>query len=404
MLEVAQALELVLHEARPKGPVSQPLTGALGLTLAEEIAADRDSPPWDKSMVDGFAVRAADCASPEADLRVIEDVMAGGVPTKPVRAGEATRIMTGAPLPDGADAIVMVETTTVRTEGATERVLLRDAVKLGQNILRQGSAMRAGHVILRPGATIRSAEIGMLAEVGRAQVSAIPTPSVAVLSTGNELVGVDEAPGPGQIRNSNGPMLLAAARELGCEAIDLGIARDDENSLRSGIQRGLAADVLVLSGGVSAGVLDLAPRVFAESGIEQVFHKVRLKPGKPLWFGVWKGEERRALVFGLPGNPVSSHVCFQLFVRSAIGKIAGKSSDSRTALRVRLTTAFRHRGDRPSYHPAILRASDTCFEAEPVRWQGSADLYGLSQANGLLCFHAGDREYSPGDSIEALFL
>ena len=206
----------------------------------------------------------------------------------------------------------------------------------GQNILPVGSSLRAGDVVLRAVRILRPIEIAILAEIGRAVATVQPRPRVAILPTGNELVPVGEKPGQGQIRNSNGPMLLAAAARAGAEAIELGIARDDRERLKQWIEQGLAADVLVLSGGVSAGAFDLVPEVLSELGVEQVFHKVALRPGKPLWFGVKDDGERRVLVFGLPGNPVSSFVCFELFARPAIAALSGRGFVGAPTIQARL--------------------------------------------------------------------
>jgi molybdopterin molybdotransferase len=297
-----------------------------------------------------------------------------------------------------------------------------EEVKAGQNIMRQGSSLRRGEIVLPAGQEIRPAEVGLLAEVGRANVLTYPRPRVAVLSTGNELVEAHELPAAGQIRNSNGPLLSAAVRRSGGTPIELGIARDDAADLRAKIEQGLAADILVLSGGVSMGVLDLVPRVLTELGVEQVFHKVNLKPGKPLWFGTTGSRSKvqgsrsghqpetlnlkpGTLVFGVPGNPVSGLVCFELFVRPAIARLAGREPDAvLRRLDARLTKSFAHRGDRPTYFPAIVRRVAGDWTAEPVEWRGSADLRGITRANALIVFPAGDRAWQPGDVFETLLL
>jgi molybdopterin molybdotransferase len=407
MITVEEALERVLARARPRPAETIPVADALGLVLAEEVTSDVDSPPHDKSIVDGYAVVAADLAAGEARLEVLEEVVAGAVPTRQVAPGQATRLMTGAPLPPGADAVVMVENAQVlpRPDGGVERVLLRASqVRPGQNIMRRGTSLRRGQAVLGPGHLLRAVEIGLLCEVGRVEVQAVPRSTVAVLPTGNELVPPVDLPAAGQIRNSNGPMLLAAARRVGAEPVDLGVGRDDPGELRRLIQQGLAADVLVLSGGVSAGVLDLVPRVLAELGVEQVFHKVRLKPGKPLWFGVASVQGLDKLVFGLPGNPVSSLVCFELFVRPAIERLAGRQKLGQKRTTARLATSHVHRGERPTYHPARLKPGPDGDEVEPLAWHGSADLLGLAEADALVCFPAGDRTHEAGSRLDVYLL
>jgi molybdopterin molybdotransferase len=401
MLTVEEALDAVLRHASPRPAATVALADALGLALAEDVVSDIDSPPHDKSMVDGYAVVAEDLAGGSAELAILEEVVAGAVPTLAVARGAATRIMTGAPIPDGADAVVMIEHAQVLPAADSDlgRVRLHSqAVSSGQNILARAAAMHRGDVVLTAGAVIRPIEMGLLAEVGCARLQAIPRPAVAILSTGNELVPPDASPGPGQIRNSNGPMLVAAVRQAGGVPIDLGIGRDDRQELARLIARGLESDLLVLSGGVSAGVLDRVPGVLAELGVERVFHQVRLKPGKPLWFGVLRDDAGYRLVFGLPGNPVSSLVCFELFVRPALEHLAGMPPASRRVA-ARLKEPYAHRGNRPTWHPAVIEAGGDAYQVRPLVWQGSADLRALAAANALASFPAGDRQYAAGEAI-----
>jgi molybdopterin molybdotransferase len=398
MLSVDEALRAVLAHSGVLEMNRVALLDALGCVLAEEVASDIDSPPYDKAMVDGYAVVAADLVSGNAELRLLEEVTAGEVPRLVVKAGTTTRIMTGAPIPDGADAVVMVERSRVAEDG---RILLEDSrVVAGQNIFRRGRSLVRGQVVLRPGARLRSFEIGALAEVGRAEVQVVRPPTVAVLATGNELVSPAVVPGPGQIRNSNGPMLLAAVRESGAVAVDLGVARDEEADLARLIAAGVEHDVLLLSGGVSAGVLDLVPGVLKSLGVAEVFHKVNVKPGKPLWFGRREHDGRGTLVFGLPGNPVGSLVSFELFVRPAIGKLAGREDVVRRCVSAKLTAEVKQRGDRPTYFPAALRERDDAREVEPLAWQGSADLATLVRANALVVLPPGDRTFAIGETVE----
>ncbi len=442
MITVSQALDAVLAAARPAAARVMPLGEALGLCLAEDVASDIDSPPHDKALVDGYAVIASDVGSAGranatgVRLRILEEVVAGAVPTRTVMPGTATRVMTGAPLPPGADAMVMVEETELVSsapenvgEGATRgseilrcaqndtgtqndnlRVLIRSAkVTPEQNILRRAVAMRRGEIVLRAGWQLRPADVGLLAEVGRDQVKVIPRPSVAIISTGNELVPAADTPGPGQIRNSNGPMLFSLVQAAGAVPRDLGIVRDERDALLAAIGEGLRADVLVLSGGVSAGVLDLVPGVLAELGVRQVFHKVNLKPGKPLWFGVGPSAEcgvrsaESTLVFGLPGNPASTLVCFELFVRPALRRLAGYSNVSAKPVSARLTRDFTHKGNRPTYHPASLEEQNGQL-VTPVVWQGSADLRAFTAANALIHFPEGDRQFVTGQQVEVIEL
>lgn len=390
-----------------------PLAQALDLVLAENVESDVDSPPHDKSIVDGFAVQAADLAGGAAELRVIEEVTAGQLPSKPLVRGSATRIMTGAPVPIGAEAVVMIEESAPVTlaDGSSGVRIATTRFRPGQNIMRQGASLRRGQQVLAAGRTIRPMEVGLLAEVGRSEVQVYPRPRVAVLATGNELVPAGQIPAAGQIRNSNGPLLAALVAKAGGVPVELGIARDEEAHLSGLVAQGLACDVLVLSGGVSAGVLDLVPSVLAQQGVRQVFHKVNLKPGKPVWFGVLAAPSGDKLVFGLPGNPVSTLVCFELFVRPALAKLAARPPAGLAEFQARLSAPFEHRGGRPTYFPARLLpappASTTAGELpllELLDWRGSADLRTLTDADALAHFPTDERKYASGDVIGAVRL
>ena len=399
MLEVADAREIVLRHAHAPPPEAIPLTPPpVGRVLAEPVRADLDSPPFDKAMMDGFAVRAADCAGP-VELRLIGEVAAGSVPDRPVGPGEAVAVYTGAPMPAGADAVVMKE----RTEAlAGPRVRVNDP-KLSprKNVLDRGREMRAGEVVLPAGAVVTPASAGLLAAVGRTTMSAYPVPLVGVLATGNELVEAGEVPGPGRIRNSNGPMLAALASRAGASPRVLGIAPDDPDRMRVVVRDALATtDVLLLAGGVSVGRFDLVPDVLAGLGVQVHFHKVRMKPGKPILFGTL----RDRLVFGLPGNPVSAYVCFELFVRPALRKLGGHLDPIPTPVRLPLTEAFAASNDRPTYHPAKLEVGKSGWRVRGLPWFGAADLRGLTAADALLVLPAGDVEYEAGHSVEVMLI
>jgi molybdopterin molybdotransferase len=392
MLEVAEARETVLRFANRLAPVVTPLgPAALGRVLAEDLLADCDSPPFAKALMDGFAVRSADGDRPR---RVVEEVAAGAVPTRAVGAGEAAAIYSGAPVPDGADAVVMKERTAFLPDG---RVRIDGAIKPGQNVLDRGREMTAGDVILPAGTVLTPAALGLAAAVGRSSASLYPAPRVGVLATGNELVGVDGVPGPGQIRNSNGSMLAAQSARAGAVVRDLGIGRDDAEELRRLAYDGLTtSDVLLLAGGVSAGKLDLVPDVLRSLGVEAHFHKVRMKPGKPLLFGTL-GQK---LVFGLPGNPVSSFVCFELFVRPALSKLAGHAEVGPQTLALPLTGPLAVTNDRPTFHPARLDG----MQVHPLPWFGSADLRGLLAADALIVLPPGSVALEIGKMVDVIGL
>lgn len=396
MIEIEEALRLVLSRSRARPTVSLPNQLAVGRVLAEDIRSDVDSPPHDKSLVDGFAVRLEDARAGEP-LRILELVVAGQQPTQPLSERTATQIMTGAPVPVGTQAVVMVEQTEAIDE-TTVRIVNADP-KPGQGIMPRATSFSRNEIVLKRGHVIRPLEVGLLCEVGVDQVRCFARPRVAVLPTGDELVACSQVPGPGQIRNSNGPMLEACVADLGCETVSLGVGRDDESLLRGQIAQGLDADVLVLSGGVSAGVRDLVPAALKSLGVVEVFHKVRLKPGKPLWFGCRESDGNRSLVFGLPGNPVSSFVCFLLFVRPAIQQLSGHSYVS-DLLPARLTRAFRTRGNRPTYYPGDWCLSEGQTVVAPLNWRGSSDIRSLTAANCLIAFPSDERELPAGEMVD----
>jgi molybdopterin molybdotransferase len=393
LLAVAEAQEIVLRHCQPLAPEVVPLTSAaLGLVLAEDVASDLDMPPYDKALMDGYAVRAADLAGGRTELEVVEEIMAGHTPARPVGPGQAARIMTGAPIPSGADAVVAVERTRLLD---TKRVRIEDGPpKPGHSILRRGAEMRQGEVVFTAGTVLRPQEFGLLATVGRTAVKARPAPIVALMTTGDEVVEAAQQPGPGQIRNGNSPMLAAQIVRAGGLPRYLGIARDQVESLRRLISEGLRSPMLVLSGGVSAGLADLVPGVLRDSGVEPHFHKVAMKPGKPVFFGT----RGATLVFGLPGNPVSSFACFELFVRPAIRRLRGHAHAGPAWVSARLTQDFAYATDRPTYHPARLEWGDGGWQVRPVPWFGSADLRGLTRANALVLLEQGDRLHAAGES------
>jgi molybdopterin molybdotransferase len=395
MLAVEDALRLVLERARPLPPAKRPLGEALGCVLAEDVVADLDLPPFDKALVDGYAVRSADLGGEDRWLLIGEEITAGRTPSRALGPREAAAIMTGAPLPDGADAVVMIE----RTRRQGDHVFIEEpTVATGRNRLTRGRELRAGEVVLRRGDRLNPARVGLLASVGRTEVAIIPKPRVAVVPTGDELVEPDQVPGPGQIRNSNAPMLRALAAEAEAEAEVLPIAPDENDRLAAILRWGLEADLLVITGGVSAGNRDLVPETLERLEVARVFHKIRLKPGKPLWFGVGRerGDRPGPLVFGLPGNPVSGVVGFLLFVRPAIAQLAARTSRADEVSPLPLAFPFTHQGDRPTYHPARRSESGA---VEPLDWAGSADLRTVALADGFAIFPAGERVYEAGEIV-----
>lgn len=378
MIPVERALEIVLSRATPLPAEEIDFADAPGRILREDVAADTDLPPFARSAVDGFAVRAEDTASPPARLKLVGSVPAGTYPEFRIGPGETASIMTGAPVPEGADAVSMVEVS--REEG--DAVVLLESVSPGQNVAPRGAEVSRGDVVLRSGTRLDPAAVAVAATFGRTRLSVGRRPAVSIAATGDELVLPSETPGPGQIRNSNGFSLLAQCRSVGIEARYLGVARDTEDSLREFIRRGGESDVLLLSGGVSMGRYDLVEKVLEEFGTTLLVDAIALKPGKPLVFGV--GGDGK-LIFGLPGNPVSTMVTFELFVRTALARLEGAPNPVRETLRARLLAPLVNRGPRRAYLPGWLRAGEEGeLVAQPIPTKGSADIVAFSKANGLL--------------------
>ncbi|HYF00354.1 MAG TPA: gephyrin-like molybdotransferase Glp, partial [Planctomycetota bacterium] len=354
----------------------------LGAVLAADVVSDLDLPPFDRAMMDGYAVRSSD----PSPLRVVEERGAGHAGGGTVEVGTCIKIMTGAPVPSGADAVQQVEKT--RRDG--DRVTLLEPARPGQHIMPRGSEMGAGGIALRAGHRLGPAEIGILAALGRVRVPVRARPRVAVLATGDELVPPEATPGPGRIRNSNSAMLAAQVRALGLACDDLGAVGDDREAIAARIREGLTRDLLLLSGGVSAGDYDLVVPALEAAGITLRLHKAAIKPGRPFCFAPG--------VFGLPGNPVSAFVIFEVFVRPYLGRCQGIDL-SRPRVRARLGTAFPKKIDRLQMVPAALRGG----AVDPVPWKGSGDLFALSRANAFIIIPA-QTAYAAGADVDVMVL
>lgn len=404
MISITAALDAVHSHLSPLRPVEVSLREAVGRVLYNEILADIDSPPFRKSVMDGFAVRSDDINQGRRQLHIIETVMAGATPQRRVEPGTACRIMTGAPMPEGADAVVMVELASIVEQGDRQLVEIQmESIEAGHHTLPQAANFSKGQVMFQKGRRLGTCDIGLLAEIGADRLNVNDRLTAAVLPTGDELVQYTEHPSQGQIRNSNGPMLVAMLERRGLETSDLGIGRDDKESLGFAIEKGLERDLFVLSGGVSAGTADLVPELLKQAGVRQVFHKVKVKPGKPIWFGTYEKKGRRCCVFGLPGNPVSSLVGFQLFVRTAIGILEGDPHPGPVEVTARLETEHRTRGDRPTLWPAQWVPDPTPTRTvRPLRWHGSSDLTPLGLADGLIHFSAGTDTHEAGKQVRFL--
>lgn len=402
LLSVSEAQARVRQHA-VAGP-SEPVSLAAGLhrIVAGDLNATADSPPFDKALMDGFAVSstAVVADSRTVRLRIAETVTAGRVPQAAVDAVTAVRIMTGSPLPRDCDCVVPIEETEF-DEARPESVTIPcEAIVPERSLIRRGTSARIGEPLIHAGTCLAPQQIAALAEFGITQIPVVRRPAVAMMATGDELVDPDQLPAAGQIRNSNEPMLAAMTAESGARPCPLGIARDTEASLRSAIERGLQSDLLLLSGGVSAGTHDLVPQQLAAAGVTEVFHGVNLKPGKPLWFGTFDRAGHRCLVFGLPGNPVSSLVCFRLFVSEAIRCWLGRGEEPR--LSATLTADHTVRGRRPVWHPARLRIRGGTITADIIPWSGSSDLRATVEANGMCLLDPEHGPWAAGTDVPAL--
>lgn len=385
----AKVIDMV-RQARRVPPVEEvALDAAAGRVLAADVAADRDSPALDRSMRDGYAVRAADLPG---DLEVIGEVRAGQRFSGAVGPGQAVEIMTGAPVPAGADAVVMVEDT----RAANGRVHIDRSAEPAQAINRRGVEAAAGEIVLRAGTRLDYTGIAALAAFGHSRVLVYRLPSVAIVATGDEIVEVDETPADFQIRNSNAHSLAAQVARAGGAPVILPLARDTVEHTRQMVGRGLEADLLLLSGGVSAGKYDVVEEVLAGFGAEFYFDRVLIQPGQPLVFGRACGK----FFFGLPGNPSSTMLTFEVFARAALELLGGQTETALAMPWARLTREFRHRPGLTRFLPALLTADGA--EVTPVEWHGSGDVPALTRANAFLVADPARAMYAAGEWIRVL--
>ncbi|HEX5481204.1 MAG TPA: gephyrin-like molybdotransferase Glp [Terriglobia bacterium] len=400
ILTFEQALETVREKisAVPLSIATEilPLEKVRGRILAEDAKADRDYPPFDRSARDGFALRASDLDQVPAMIERRGEVQAGGHFDGAIGPGECVSIMTGAPVPAGADAVVMVE----HTETSGSRITILEKVARFANIISKGSEAPRGKRVLSCGQGLGPAEIGLLASIGMAQVKVFRQLRVAILTTGDELVAVDQAPEWFQIRNSNSYLLAAQVTEAGGVPEIIGVSPDRSESLRRFLEQGVKADLLVISGGVSAGKYDLVEQELAALGAEFYFEGARIRPGKPVVFG----RAREKFFFGLPGNPVSTFVTFELFVRPAMAMLSGAGFAQPVFLRARLSQPLSHKPDLTMFTPAHVRRANGEPEVDLVSWQGSGDLAGLAAANCFAISHPDQPAPGAGDWADVLLI
>ncbi len=397
VLSVEEALERILATVRALDAERVPILEAVGRVLAEEVTADRDIPPHTNSAMDGYAVRGADVARVPVRLRVVGEAAAGRPCSVEVMPGAAVRIMTGAPMPAGADTVVPFE----QTHADGEWVEVLKATAPGANVRPVGEDVRAGETVLSPGAVLRPQEIGMLAALGRTEVTVIRRPRVAILATGDEVVPPWETPGPGQIRDANSYTVAAQVQRYGGIPLLLGVARDEEALIRDGLRRALAerADIIITSGGVSVGDFDLVKQVLATEG-EIRFWSLNMKPGRPLAFGVVGGVP----LVGLPGNPVAAMIATELFVRPALRKMQGFTRWPWPEVRARLADPIARKDGRRHYLRVRLRETPDGLEATLTGDQGSGILKSLVQADGLAVIPEDAGSLPAGAEVRVLLL
>ena len=395
MLTVEEALQQILARARPLSAESVDVRQSLGRVLAEPIVSRREIPPWANSSMDGYAVRAGDTRTAPVTLRVSGRIAAGSLPSAPVAAGEAARIFTGAPMPEGADAVVPQEDV----EATAERVVVKRPVEAGAYVRPRGEDVRVGDHVLDPGVVIGAPEVGLLATLGHATVLVHRRPRVAILSTGNELADLGQEPGPGQIPNTNSYSLMAQVLEAGADPVNLGISADELVAIEDRLRAGSGTDILISSAGVSVGELDLVREALTRRGADLHLWQVSMRPGKPITFG----SMQQTLVFGLPGNPVSAMVTFELFVRPALLTLAGRRQIWRPRIRARALEPIANPGRRRGYLRVTLTREGDDYGARLTGEQGSAILRSMVLADGLAVV-PGDTVVAKGEHLEVILL
>jgi molybdopterin molybdotransferase len=395
MLTYEEALQMVLETVKPLPPVAVPLTLAAGRVLATAVVASSNLPPSDNSAMDGYAFAwTGDIAA--RPLPVIDFVAAGHARQLAVPAGNAVKIMTGAPLPLDCDTVVPIEDVEVNSG----KIMLKGQPALGENVRYRGEELRCGELILEAGTPLFAGEIGFLAAAGIETVLVHPAPRVAILSTGDELVELGDPQTAGKIVNSNAYLLATRLREEGCEPILLGIARDTPGELATALQKGLRADLLLTTGGVSVGDCDHVQEALVKLGFTRKFWKVAIKPGKPVLFGMIKEQP----VFGLPGNPAATAATFELFVRPALRRLAGFPATHFPRLRVALSEAIKGGGNRQRFIWGRLKIDNGSFSFTSAHYQGSGQNRSLQGAQALLPVAAESPDLPAGSEVEVLLL
>ena len=401
MISVAEAIQIVRQQTRPLAAERVKLHDALTRVLAEDVIADSDLPPFDRSQMDGYAVRADDTAAAPVRLRIAGESAAGKGWHHELNHGEAIRIMTGAPVPIGADSVQQVELTHELKDGTVVELL--EPVELGKSIVKRGAEIKAGEIVLQSGVTINAAMMAVLAAFGHAEVTVGQQPRAGVLATGSELVSVDEQPGQDQIRDSNNYSIASYAQLAGAVVQRLALARDETSLLKNQIaEAAQSCDVIVTSGGVSMGVYDVTKAALKELDAEIFFERVALRPGKPT---VFARLPNGTLVFGLPGNPVSVAVTFNLFARTALLAMQGVTDPALKHETAVLARSVKGTVERESYLPAQLTTNDDGeLIAFPLKWGGSSDFVAFAHTTALVIVPTGTKSLEANSLVKVLRL
>lgn len=397
MIRINEALDILYKNSKPLKTIDVNLHDAFGMVLSEDVYSDIDIPPFNKSAMDGYAVRSQDITAIPVTLLLKETIAAGSPLTGGIGGGECTKIMTGAPVPEGADAVIIIEETEEQKEG---HIRIKTRVKPGQHICKQGEDIRRNQRVLRRGMILRGPEIAVLSSVGKNRVQVHRKPFVSVLSTGSEIVEPDIPLEKGKIRNSNGPMLRVLLNALHIQAHYLGIGGDREEELTALIREGLRGDIMLISGGVSMGDYDLIPALLKRMGAAILFHKVKIKPGKPLLFAK-RGD---CIIFGVPGNPVSNFTTFHLFIKSAIYKLTGREDFQPSFIALPVTQDVEKKGERAQLMPSIYRVREGRCEVTPLKLNGSADIIGCAGCNCLVLIEENDQLIRKGERVPVMLL
>jgi molybdopterin molybdotransferase len=398
MISVEEALDILLANLPERRVETVPFQMALSRVLAEKLVATSDIPPFCRSAVDGYAVHAADVQSAPVDLTLAGESRAGGGMPGTLKPGEAMSIMTGAPVPNGADAVQLVEQCRTAVGGA--RVTILKPVNAGDNFAPRGREAKTGDTVLEAGHRVGPPEIAVMATFGYSQVKVYRKPSIAIFATGDELVEFNQSPRPDQIRNSNAYCLASQLKLMDLDADYLGIVRDDKDELRRKMIEGLERDVMIITGGVSMGEYDFVHHVFRELDLEILFSKVAIKPGKPTVFA----RRNNNLVFGLPGNPISALITFECFVRPVLGRLCGLKNPELPRMKGELLADMKQSPGRTAFMPAWASWKEDGWKVEPLLWKSSADIIGFSGANAAFIFPKQRNFLSKGEIVELMLL